>query len=301
MSFVSDQYAGMANDILQAKRDREIYNSQQRQQSNFDTVFRNFLVLTDDQAHVLAQRAALANYIRTLFHDKDAYIPAMDDPSIWESIGKAGVTAWSYTKDWEAVKEAGRTFRLPEGPDIYKDHVPRAKYLKQNDAYMESISNGIESESMVHQLSLKNAEYEKHIKEIDDEIAELLEKSKKDDLSIQALIVENESLTKSLVQQLSQAAAFRHHLSVAVPNHPLVTDSNLREKISKIAYDSLVVDGVNNWNVVRDIGKTFVSNAETLRAIEANKLDSRIGAPATDDSDEDLDIDANSGLPRGRN
>ena len=201
MSYISDQYAGMASDMAQAMRDREARNHATINDNAFWNLNETCLEVIDDKAHVLAQRAALANYIRTLFQDKNAYIPAMDDKSIWESIGAAGISAWHDKEDWEAVKEAGRTFRLPEGPDIYKDHVPRAIFLKQNDGYMKSIAHGIESEFVVRQLSLKNAKYEKHIKEIDAEKAFLLQKLKKDELSIQQLMEQVSILKKQLTQE----------------------------------------------------------------------------------------------------
>jgi len=70
-----------------------------------------------DKAYLFAQRAAVeAQFLRLVGRDHPIW-----DKTIRSGIGNAGVTAWNMTRDWEAVKEAGRSFALPDGPDLHKD------------------------------------------------------------------------------------------------------------------------------------------------------------------------------------
>lgn len=199
MSYVSDQYAGMASDILQIQRDREQHKLNRRNDSDFNRLNGYFLKVVDDKAHILAQRAALSNYIRALFNDKDVFIPAMDNPSVWDSIGKAGIAAYGQTEDWEAVKEAGRTFPLPAGPDIFKNHVPCDKFLAQNDALIEASVNLKNDAVIIAELSAKISNYENIIEKLKRENIALMRNSMRDKTNINNLIQQISGLNEILL------------------------------------------------------------------------------------------------------
>lgn len=76
---------------------------------------------TNDLAHVLAMRGAMETLITQTWGKTH---PLVWDQSLRERIGNAGTTAFLATNNWDAAKEAGRTFALPPMPDPHESCVP---------------------------------------------------------------------------------------------------------------------------------------------------------------------------------
>jgi hypothetical protein len=71
-------------------------------------------------------------------------------------------------------------------------------------------------------------------------------------------------LERDLAHHMAQAIAFRRALEEVDPEHPLVTNSALRERLGAVAFTQFKAS--RDWQVVRDVGSSFVSRKEAARS-----------------------------------
>lgn len=258
MSFITEQYAGMASDLARYRDEKNWNVALNELSAKYEWACNEINSCRQDLAHALAQRAALVKFVRNLVDDETVKIPIFDDADLWDKIGKAGVSAFVLTNDWEAVKNAGRTFKIPDVPDPFGNIVSRdklnSKVIEANKliaAANERIQKAEgEAKALTAQIN-ENTEAMSHA-------TSLVAKQKRDIAA----------LNMTCAHHMAQAAAFRQQLLLADPQNPLIVDSGLRERVADAAYSQLVANNFTDWSVVKQVGASFLSSNERLRATQ---------------------------------
>ena len=185
--------------------------------------------LQTDLAFVVSQRAAFESLLGKVFPQHDV----LKDPSLRERIGNAGITAWNAAEDWDVVKNAGRTFNVP-APDLEQgwDYATLRKHY-QTASYSFTV-----------------------------------EKRRADTLEQQLAAAQRtiDGLIRDVTHHMAQSRAFRTHLAKADPNNPLIRDASMRRRVADQAYEALRQTNFRDWDVVKQIGDSFLSSYEAERS-----------------------------------
>lgn len=109
----------METDHLRAQS--KLANALVNWQKAYNELLPRHETIMSDLAYVFAMRSAFESFVSKTLGPNH---PLVQDKGLRERIGNAGVTAFLATNDWEAAKEAGRTFALPSMPDPHESCVP---------------------------------------------------------------------------------------------------------------------------------------------------------------------------------
>ena len=71
-----------------------------------------------------------------------------------------------------------------------------------------------------------------------------------------------ELLIRDLAHHMAQSSAFRQQLTLVQPDNPLVTDPLLRQRVAEAAYEQLARTDFYDWDVVREVGSTFMEKKD---------------------------------------
>lgn len=187
--------------------------------------------MTDVATYNLALRckleAVLENYI--------PQHPVLKDPDLRQRIGKAGQSAYQVTNNWDAVREAGKTFSIQRLPSAFE--------LPEVAEDVRRLQDGIRS--LMEQLE--------DLKATNARLGEDLSRQQSG----------GEALARDCAHHLAQSAAFRAQLEQVDPGNPLIRDPSMRKRVAELAYQALQT--TNDWAVVREVGRTFLMNEERLR------------------------------------
>jgi len=264
--------------------------------ANVDEVIDRYLAQI---ALEMSNRYALVSYIRKLLGPEVSYVPILDDNQLIIGIGHTGKNVWEQTQDWKIVKQNSLNLKTPPPPDLF------ANYVKK-DVFQKRATLCDESTELCNQqsrtISDQNAKFAKLNKELIDFRASYevmktalansnseLEKLKLDiiskDKQITNLVADNAilkdaaiqnnksltSLIETVVHNMAQSSAFRRQLELTDPNNPLIQKSSpIRAIIADLAYETFLTS--NDWNMVRDVGASFLSDKERFSDTKKIKL-----------------------------
>jgi hypothetical protein len=249
--------------------------------------------LETEQAHMLAVRSAIQASIKRIVGD-DENVLLLKDLDLRNRIGKAGEVALELTRNWDKAKEAGATFKLPPEAELIAHLVSRKKFQKIVDLANERTDIANERTDMLNKANVEIAELKasnaKIARELADVTLALGEMAKQagelrnapksapgqdaaafktlqdvnKSLSNHSVELQREvdSLIKNCAQHMAQSSAFRAQLNDVDPTNPLITDSLLRQRVAEVAYSQLAATNFKDWDVVKQVGSSFVSPRE---------------------------------------
>lgn len=253
MSWAMNEYQGMladvaierergrAEDAIGAARDWQAYanNLQARLEES-----------QGETAGNLAIRYALQGVIQAFAPDH----PLLADANLRSRIVEAGATALRLTNNWDAAREAGRTFTLPEYTfnwtansrvaQIVDEHVATKRELEQTKAALKAAN------------------------------AELME-ARRVVAKLNTLQEQRAEMVRDCAHHMAQSAAFRSQLEVVDPENPLVVDAQLRRRVADLGYNALVTTG--KWESVREVGRTILRSRQVEQESRA-RLSARYAA-----------------------
>jgi hypothetical protein len=224
-------------------------------------------------------------------------LPLIDDKNLRDRIGNAAIAAFDVERDFNHAKEAGATFKLSPDEDLSRFLISRKKFVEVVDLAQARTIVANERTEMLNKANEKNAEQAAQIESLKAHIEDLdkaLEKSRSlasvgmnsipaksaessgsggniavlEELNrslskySEELKREVDSLTKSCAQHMAQSSAFRAQLNDVDPTNPLITDSLLRQRVAEVAYSQLAATNFKDWDVVKQVGSSFVSPRE---------------------------------------
>lgn len=252
---------------------------------------REILTMLDDErkdeAGTLALRCSIDVYLSKIqaMLGKDVLPLPFDDMDVRHDITNAGKLAFINANDWDAVKKVGREYPLPPIPNFLENFCPKAKYddlikitnertdllnkktetLDKQDAkvaslMVEAMNLKIEIENLKGQIASITAVANKANAEVDKANAEI---DKANDLLNKNSTLIN-GLAKDCAYHMAREIACRKQLLVLDPENLLAVQSpdgvDFRKRLSERAYEQLIA--TNNWESVREVGATFMTNEE---------------------------------------
>lgn len=187
--------------------------------------------MTDVATYNLALRCKLESVLENYIPQH----PVLKDQDLRQRIGKAGQSAYQVTTNWDAVREAGKTFSLPRLPSAFE--------LPEVAEDIRRLQDGIQSlTEQLEELKAANAR-----------LSEDLGRQQRG----------GEALARDCAHHLAQSAAFRAQLEHVDPSNPLIRDPSMRKRVADLAYEALQT--TNDWAAVREVGRTFLLNDERRR------------------------------------
>lgn len=274
MSFAQSEFAGIAFDqAMQANRNKHL--------SDVNELERIIYEYKNSQAKILALRCAMQEVIKNL---TGANHPILVDMNLRERIGNAGVTAINMTNDWDAVKRAGASFKLPPEAniDVHKACISKEDYeqMTQNaqtaleySKIHKSNAEALQSKLQIadaERESLKKMQVETNAMLVDEfaKVESLIKKLQDSEAKNVKANAEIENLERNLAMHMAQSAAFRNQLTAVNPTNPLIVDPGLRQRVADVAYEQLKAasSNIDGWRAVREVGASFVSAEERDRS-----------------------------------
>lgn len=191
--------------------------------------------LCEQMADVASYNLALRCKLETVLENYIPQHPVLKDQDLRQRIGRAGQSAYQVTNNWDAVREAGKTFSLPRLPTAFE--------LPEVAEDVRRLQDGISSlMEQVEELKAANAR-----------LSEEVGRQKRG----------GESLSRDCAHHLAQSAAFRSQLEQVDPSNPLIRDPAMRKRVAELAHEALLSTG--DWAAVREVGRTFLMNVERER------------------------------------
>lgn len=259
MSYVSEAYQGLANDMLRARENNEWQNALNQLQSNLNDAHRTIIAERHDIANALAQRAALAGFVRKLVDDPAVMIPLIDDNDLWERIGNAGVSAFIQTNDYGAAKTAGRTFSIPPVPDPFGKIYSKQKLTEQLTKEFDKKLAQELNEKVAAANKIINAGNENLIN-AEFKLATALAEIQSITVKLAQREQQMEKLQRDCVLHAAKSAVFRQQLLEAEPLNPMIADSAIPKRIAEAAYEKLVANKFTDWTVVKQFAASMSSD-----------------------------------------
>lgn len=220
--------------------------------------------------------AALIEFVINNYSGSERQPRIIFDSEFRDSLAAIGEQVFRKTRTWAAVQKAAKEYPIAPGPDLYRKHVTIAIYNEEVTKANTLLKQAGEREAA---LVAKVAKYEAQLKAANAATAQVKLKlvAADQDIEVKTGVIRYlkatlKTETKNSVMHLAQAAAFRQQLTMAEPSNPMVTDSDLRQRVSETAYALFEQSDFTDWNGVRELGRTFVSPNERLRALEGAKL-----------------------------
>ena len=237
MSFAQQQWDGLVNDVRRYNDVKEIDSllSRWREacqswkddsaawQLRAETAEARMLAAENEVCGGFALQIALEQFVSKCYPTH----PFLQDKQLRARIYEAGVRAGNLANSYGAAREAGRTFAMP------------AEVLAPLIGTREERNN------------------------LDEKL--LAEQRKNVDLSAQLAVAgstdklqaELQRVIRDCAHHMAQSAAFREQLTQVDPENPLVLDGSLRRRIADEAYTQLERNGGSDWDVVKEVGRTF--------------------------------------------
>lgn len=247
MTLAQQQWGGMIDDIQRDNDAREvsklirgIEQSAAAWEERAGILERRVLKGESDQMGGFALQAALETFVAKCWPNH----PLVHDLVLRGRIFHAGILAGSMECSFSAAREAGRTFSMPA------------------EVMAPALSTRQEISALGEQL--------------------LTEQLKSRDLEAQlnAQVAVSQRLIRDCAHHMAQSAAFREQLTHIDPQNPLVVDADLRRRIAEEAYAQLEMNKGVDWNVVREVGKTFkIPERHHAESGHADPIDHDYGWP----------------------
>lgn len=166
-----------------------------------------------------------AGYIafRVALEKADPGHPLVVDEDLRQRLGQAGERAVALGGLLSSAKEAGRTFAVParEGGEPLS--------IPQYEALVRELNQRLEDE-LLAKLELQ--------------------------AQLDALQSEAKKIEVDLIDHVAQRAALRKELGRLNPENPLVTNADLRQRISEAGQRAFAIDG--SWSAVNEAGASFL-------------------------------------------
>jgi len=228
---------------------------------DLQTLDQRILKTEDELCGVFAQRSALEVFVASIYPNH----PLVADHMLRDRIARAGMSAGNIAQSYGAARDAGRTFALPS--EAYapvqaqrEEEQQLQSRVLELGARLAAANDAERSASSLLQTTLMTAAQDRRDSErLRQELAESKDASA-------SLAVDLERTLRDCAHHMAQSAAFRAQLEQLDPEHPLVTSANLRRRIADAAYAQLVANDGADWNVVREVGRTWVMPKRTFEA-----------------------------------
>lgn len=262
MSLATEQFLGMIRDIQDTRTVRRFEDLE----AAANAMTQRALDAEDEVAGLFALCVAVEAALARAFPKS----PLIVDKALRDRIYAAGVYACRLANSYGAAREAGRTFNLPSEVNQQIDELLEAAGSKT----LESEA----SESATHLLLQTTlAEHTKDLEELDRLRQQLAQVEAQRDLFAHKLDV----IARDCAHHMAQSAAFREQLRQVQPDHPLLQDAALRRRIADVAYEHLLATDPPDWNVVKEVGRTWVMPHQ-LRAEDFLQAEEVLGEPPSD-------------------
>lgn len=169
----------------------------------------------------LALRYALQSVLAQYMPDH----PLLADAALRDRLVEAGKTALKIANNWDAAREAGRTFALPEYTFEWTPNQRVRQLVEERRAAQADLDRTKAALAAAHALLTK--------------------------------LQQNEAkLIRDCAHHMAQSAAFREHLAALDAEHPLIADRQLRQRVAELGYQALMT--TKSWDAVREVGATIL-------------------------------------------
>lgn len=191
--------------------------------------------------------------------------PVLVDDATIAGIAEAGMRAWTSGGDHDTVREAGRSYPVP---DVARGY--------DNPRYDELRKRWVKADKLVGELFVDNDKRARRVQELEEQVKALSTQvqaleSGSEDLQAQAgeAGAECKRLEEAATQHYAVRAALASALAKADPGHPLIDNSELRGRIASAGVQAFrLAPAGQRWQAVREAGESFAVR------------DDRGGAPA---------------------
>ncbi|MEO8136736.1 MAG: hypothetical protein ABI831_22525 [Betaproteobacteria bacterium] len=257
MSLAMQQWDGFIQDISRARDQKEIQQivdswiraatnwreSSDSWQARAEAAETRMLNAESEVCGGFALQTTLEQFITKCYPNH----PLVQDKILRGRVYDAGVKAGNLQNSYGAAREAGRTFAMPR-----EVLAPLIETREQNTRLDELL---LEEQRKNHELT-----------------AQLHAKAAPAQ-SLEALQAELSRVIRDCAHHMAQSAAFREQLTQVDPENPLIRDAALRRRIADEAYRQLELNGGSDWNVVKEVGRTFSIPNRTGAGGDARELD----------------------------